>query len=185
MILLDDAHGAGVLGKTGRGTPEHLGVPRKHIIQTITLSKAFGNYGGAVLGARSIVRAIIAKSRLFIGNTPLPLPLASGSMAAVGLLKKDSSFRTRLKANSSKVKEPLLKKGLMLGSPSGPIIPVIPKTTREADLLRKRLLAAGIYPSFIQYPGGPESGYFRFVISSEHTPKQLGNLLEVLLSSVT
>jgi glycine C-acetyltransferase len=185
MILLDDAHGAGVLGKKGRGTPEHLGVPRKQIIQTITLSKAFGNYGGAVLGARPIVRTIIGKSRLFIGNTPLPLPLASGGIAAVGLLKKDASFRIRLNANSAKVKEPLLKKGLTVGSLSSPILPVIPKTTVQAESLKKRLLAAGIYPSFIKYPGGPESGYFRFVISSEHTTKQLANLLEVLLSSLT
>ena len=103
-ILLDDAHGAGTLGKTGRGTPEIAGVSSRHIIQTITLSKAFGVYGGAVLGPRKLREAIIARSRVFVGNTPLPLPLANAALKSIAILKSDRSLRARLNANVAYVK---------------------------------------------------------------------------------
>jgi len=83
LVLLDDAHGAGVLGKTGKGTAEYAGVSRRRIIQTVTLSKAFGVYGGAILATRRLREQIIARSRLFTGSTPLPLPLASAALEAV------------------------------------------------------------------------------------------------------
>src|SRR5262249_44347191 len=73
-LLVDDAHGAGLLGRRGRGTIEHLGVEPRRVIQTITMSKAFGAYGGAVLGPDGVARNIIGRSRLFAGHTPLPLP---------------------------------------------------------------------------------------------------------------
>src|SRR5439155_17340644 len=72
LILVDDAHGAGVLGKSGQGALEHAGVSRRRIIQTITLSKAFGIYGGAILGTARLREKIFCRSRMFIGSTPLP-----------------------------------------------------------------------------------------------------------------
>ena len=77
-LLVDDAHGAGVLGAKGQGTLEHEGVGRSRIIQCVTLSKAFGVYGGAVLGSGTLRGKILSRSRAFIGCTPLPLPLAAG-----------------------------------------------------------------------------------------------------------
>jgi 8-amino-7-oxononanoate synthase len=179
-ILLDDAHGAGTLGKTGRGTPELAGVPTDRIIQTITLSKAFGVYGGAVLGPASLREAIVARSRIFVGNTPLPLPLANAAIKSIAILKADRSLRIRLARNASYLKYGLAHHGFPVADTPGPIIPLIPKSPRQAEDLKRRLLAAGIYPSFIKYPGGPESGYFRFVISSQHTRKQLSVLLRTL-----
>ena len=73
VLLVDDAHGAGTLGRHGRGTVELLGVPAERIVQTVTLSKAFGVYGGAVLGTRRLRDRIISRSRLFTGNTPPPV----------------------------------------------------------------------------------------------------------------
>lgn len=180
MILLDDAHGAGVLGKNGRGTAEHLGVPTARIIQTITLSKAFGVYGGAVLGPRELRSAIIAKSHLFSGNTPLPLPLANAALKSLAILKTDKKLRARLVHNTQFVKTELKKLSLAIPETPSPIIPIVPQSAKEADRLKKRLLAHNIYPSFIKYPGGPDSGYFRFAISSEHTQKQLENLVAAL-----
>jgi 7-keto-8-aminopelargonate synthetase-like enzyme len=180
VILLDDAHGAGTLGKTGRGTPEEAGVSSSRIIQTITLSKAFGAYGGAILGPLKLRETIIARSRIFVGNTPLPLPLAAASLASIAILKTDRSLRKRLRANTSFVKSALAEHGYPIADTPGPIIPVILDDPRQTAQLKRRLLAAGIYPSFIKYPGGPENGYFRFVISSEHTARQLQTLVNVL-----
>mgnify|MGYP000411519777 CR=1 FL=1 len=74
LIIVDDAHGAGTVGKTGRGSVEATAVNRSRIVQNITLSKAFGIYGGAVLCTKEL-RQKLTQSRLFIGSTPLPLPL--------------------------------------------------------------------------------------------------------------
>jgi 7-keto-8-aminopelargonate synthetase-like enzyme len=182
MLLVDDAHGAGVLGKNGRGAPEHEGVSRRQIIQTITLSKAFGVYGGAVLGSRELRARIIQASHLFIGSTPLPLPLASAAITSLAILKGGRRFRTRLFRNASYVRKKLRAGGFAVEESPGPIISVIPRGAKLANQLKRRLLAGGIYPPFVQYPGGPEGGHFRFVISSEHSQSQLDGLADALLS---
>ena len=181
MVLLDDAHAAGVLGKSGRGTPEHSGVSSRQVIQTITLSKAFGVYGGAVLGSRELRDIIVTRSRVFVGNTPLPLPLATAAIKSVAVLRTDKRLRRRLLANTIYLKKKLAAAGFSVPDSPAPIIPVILNDAASIDRLRKRLLAAKIYPSFIKYPGGPANGYFRFVISSEHTKSQLNRLLSALV----
>src|SRR5882762_3709702 len=100
LILVDDAHGAGVLGQTGKGSLEHCGVDRRRFIQTITLSKAFGVYGGAILATTAVRRRILRHSSLFIGSTPVPLPLASAALEAVHILKTDHTLRRRLTQNT-------------------------------------------------------------------------------------
>jgi 7-keto-8-aminopelargonate synthetase-like enzyme len=180
MILLDDAHSAGVLGPGGRGTAEYAGVPRGRIVQTVTLSKAFGVYGGAILSSRPLREKIMAGSRMFAGNTPLPLPLASAALTAIGLLRGDQSLRSRLTRNVNCVKSALRARGMAVPETPAPIIGVIPRHPRETQALRKRLLSRHIFPSFIRYPGGPDSGYFRFVISSEHSQEQLDGLIASL-----
>jgi 7-keto-8-aminopelargonate synthetase-like enzyme len=180
VLLVDDAHGAGVLGRTGRGTLEHCGVGRRRIIQTITLSKAFGSYGGAILGTARLRQRILDRSRMFVASTPFPLPLASAALQSVKLLQAGKALRQRLACNAAHVKDGLRRAGLPLPQAPGPIVPVFPKSPAAAAKLYRALLAAGIYPPFVKYPGGPAAGYFRFVISSEHSPAQLGALLSVL-----
>jgi len=180
LILVDDAHGAGVLGRNGRGAPEHAGVSRRRIIQTVTLSKSFGAYGGAILGTARLRQRILARSRMFVGGTPLPLPLANAALTGVRILKSDPSFRQRLLRNAAYVKSSLREAGLPLAETPGPIVPLMPRRLSEAGGLSRALLAAGILRPFIKYPGGPPNGYFRFVISSEHTWPQLDALLSVL-----
>jgi 8-amino-7-oxononanoate synthase len=182
LILVDDAHGAGVLGHHGRGAPEHAGVSRRRIIQTVTLSKSFGAYGGAILGTARLRQQILDRSRMFVGSTPLPLPLANAALEGVRILKADKSLRPRLMRNAARVKTALREAGLPLAETPGPIVPLLPRRPSEAARLNRALLAAGIYPPFIKYPGGPPSGYFRFVISSEHSRRQLDSLIEVLLA---
>ena len=78
------------------------------------------------------------------------------------------------------MKDALRTTGLPLADTPSPIIAVTPRDARHARRLRRTLLVAGLYPSFIHYPGGSESGYFRFALSSEHTSAQLGQLVKVL-----
>jgi len=180
LILVDDAHGAGILGERGRGTPEYAGVSRERIIQTISLSKAFGAFGGAILGAPALREKIMRHSSMFAGSTPLPLPLAAVALQTLDMVRNDPRLRQRLERNIQQVKSALRMQGFPVPSAPAPIIPFLPATPQEAAALRRRLLSRSIFPSFIQYPGAPEAGYFRFAISSEHTGAQLNNLLKAL-----
>jgi 7-keto-8-aminopelargonate synthetase-like enzyme len=185
LLLVDDAHGAGVVGATGQGSLEHEGIGRERVIQCVTLSKAFGVYGGAVLGSRRLREQIIARSRLFIGNTPLPLPLAGAALKSVELLARGHSRRTRLRANAAWLKSQLAGRPLAITDTPGPIVAVRTGDEPQARRLSAALLRAGILPPRLRYPGSPAGGYFRFVISSEHTREQLVRLAEVLLRLAT
>ena len=181
VLLVDDAHGAGVLGRLGQGTPEFAGVQRQRIIQTLTLSKAFGVYGGAILCSRMIRGEIMARSRVFVGSTPLPLPLANAALTALGLYARQSDLHKRLDQNAARVKSALRAAGVVFPEGPGPIIQILLPEKKTAGRLRRALLAAGIYPPLIHYPGSPPNGSFRFMISSEHTRQQLDALTEVLV----
>lgn len=179
MIIVDDAHGGGTVGKTGRGSLEAEGVSRGRIVQNITLSKAFGVYGGAILCSRKL-RQQLTQSRLFVGSTPLPLPLAFAAIESVRLLKTQRSFRARLEANASYIKAKLRGLGFPIQNFPGPIVPVHLKTAKANAQLKSALWRGGILPPLICYPGSPVGGYFRFVISSEHTRSQLDQLVRAL-----
>ena len=179
LMWVDDAHGAGVLGKTGGGAVELQGVSRKRVVQCVTLSKAFGVYGGAIL-CSSKLRARLVSSPAFVGSTPLPLPLASGALEALAVLSDGKLFRARLNENARIVKSALSKAGLNLPDYPGPIIPLHFGKASEITKLKRALLASNILPPLIHYPGAPAGGYYRFVISSEHTKAQLQQLIRAL-----
>jgi 7-keto-8-aminopelargonate synthetase-like enzyme len=184
MMLVDDAHGAGVLGKRGRGTPEYLRVTSRQIIQTISLSKAFGVFGGAVLGNRALRTAILERSRVFVGSTPLPPPLANAALVSLDVLRKGTKLRALLRENARHVRDQLRSGGIPVADPPGPIVSLDPMPARSASRLEQRLVKAGIHPPLIRYPGGPEEGYFRFVISSEHCREELNRLAETIVSGL-
>ncbi len=179
-LLVDDAHGAGLLGANGRGTLEAAGVGRRQIIQCATLSKAFGAYGGVVLGSRRLRENLLSHSRIFNGTTPLPPPLAGAGLAAVRILRQGKTRRRRLFTKVDQVRKHLREAGWEITDTPGPIIRLPPQTEAGVKRLKAKLLAAGIYPPFLKYSGASPGGAFRFVISSEHRQDQLDRLIAVL-----
>ena len=123
---------------------------------------------------------MIVRSRVVVGNTPLPLPLANAALKSLAILKAGQSLRRRLADNTRYVKAALRKAGLPVDENPSPIVAVTPRRTTDVERLQKQLLAHGIFPSFIRYPGGPKNGYFRFTISSEHSRKQLDDMVKAL-----
>jgi 7-keto-8-aminopelargonate synthetase-like enzyme len=142
ILLVDDAHGAAVLGATGKGTPEFVRAARHRIIQTTTLSKGFGVYGGVVLCSRALRGEIMTQSPAFVGSTPLPLPLVNAALAALALHRRHPALRTRLYQNTERVKSALAATGVSLTEAPGPIVQIIPSDARQATRLRHALLAA-------------------------------------------
>jgi 7-keto-8-aminopelargonate synthetase-like enzyme len=180
VLLVDDAHAAGVLGINGRGSLEHEGVSRRRVIQTITLSKSFGTYGGAVLGSNSLRRQIVELSHVFVGSTPLPLPLANAAAQALAILDSRNSLRQRLLNNTLRIRNVLQTVRVKAMATPGPIVALEAKHQDALPKITKILREAAIYPPYIQYPGAPPLGHFRFVISSEHSLAQLDNLARSL-----
>jgi glycine C-acetyltransferase/8-amino-7-oxononanoate synthase len=182
MILVDDAHGAGVLGATGKGTLELEAVTRKRIIQCATLSKAFGAYGGVALVTSALRKKILARSRAFAGTTPLPPPLAGAALTAMKILRREPARRNRLFQNLIYVRTKLRAAGWNLAETPGPIVRLPALSEIQVADLKTRLLAAGIYPPFLKYGGASAQGIFRFVIASEHTRAQLDQLIAGLMA---
>ncbi|HEX9048170.1 MAG TPA: aminotransferase class I/II-fold pyridoxal phosphate-dependent enzyme, partial [Verrucomicrobiae bacterium] len=180
LILVDDAHGAGVLGATGRGSLEFAAVGRQRIIQCATLSKAFGAYGGVVLGSRALREKILARSRAFIGATPVPPPLAGAALAGLKILQAEPARRERLFENAAYLRTRLRRAGWEISETPGPIVRLPSSTEKQAGQLKTRLLAAGIYPPFLKYGKAAAQGVFRIVVSSEHTRGELNQLIAAL-----
>jgi len=182
LILVDDAHGAGVLGESGQGTVEHFRLGRNRTVQTASLAKAFGAYGGLIIGAREIIDAIWSRSSAFAGTTPLPLPVVAACKRSLSIMRKHGSvLRKRLQENIAYVKKALVAGGLPIGLDPTPIFRIVPTSDQEARRLCQKLRRSGIKPPFIAYPGGPITGFFRFAISSEHSQSELDRLICPLL----
>ncbi len=180
-LLVDDAHGVGVLGRRGRGTVEWSGVPLRRVVLTCTLSKALGAYGGVVLGPRSLRAAVLERSGLFTGNTVLPPPIAAGALAALTVLEREGpARRARLEANVQNARAAFSDAGLAVPAGPAPTFVVALPSERDNRRLEKALLDAGIYPSLIRYPNGPCDRFFRFAVSSEHTVAEVEALRRVL-----
>ena len=182
-LLMDEAHAAGVLGTGGRGTAEEGAVADPRLIRTATLSKAFGAAGGVVLCDRALVERVIARSRWFAASTPMPLPAAAAALAAGALIAGDVALRARLRANTARVKAAARGAGFPVPENAAPMFGLTPSDPSVARRWRRAWLRRGVFPSLIQYPGGPPGGYFRLAISSEHTENDLASLTAALQAS--
>ena len=184
LLIVDDAHGFGTLGKNGRGALEFLGLRDRRIILTITLSKALGCYGGAVIGPGWLRTAVLTQSSLYAGGSPLPLPFVVAAQAALKLLReRGPALRKQLHANVRFVRDAIAAPSPGWLARPGPMFTIAPKSPATRETLRRSLRRAGIYPPLIRYEGGPADCFFRFAISTAHTPAQLATLRRVLAGS--
>jgi 8-amino-7-oxononanoate synthase len=185
LLLVDDAHGLGTLGHRGRGVLELLNLRDPRLLLTGTLSKAFGTYGGMVLGPRWIREQAVRQSRLFKGSTPLPPPLAAGALTALELMtNRGREMRARLDRQIAFVRTAFTADRPELATRPGPTLTLTPLDSATNARLRRRLLQAGIYPSYIRYAGGPADRFYRFALSTAHTRAQLTALRTVVCEFV-
>ena len=195
-LVLDDAHGAGVLGEAGRGTLEHFGAAPPQVNQLApqptaprlytcaTLSKALGGYGGIIAGAGELIEQIKACSRQYEGCTAPPAPVAAASARALRLLIEDPSPRRRLAENARRLRAGLLRIGLDIEDLPTPIVAI---DLGDSDLMigiQRRLLGRGVAIGCLRYPGTGDRAALRIAVSAAHTGEMIDLLLDHLRASL-
>lgn len=182
FLVVDDSHGTGVLGKTGRGTPEELGVFGKIDAYTSTLGKALGgSHGGFTTGPRVLVEYLRQKSRPYLFSNTLPPAVVMGSLAAIALLEKDSSLVTRLRENTTYFRSQLTARGVAVREGISPIVPIIIGDTAKAITMSQELLRRGVYVSGFGFPVVPQGqARLRCQVSAAHTREHLDRAIEAI-----
>jgi 8-amino-7-oxononanoate synthase len=182
-LMLDDSHGLGVLGQTGRGTIEHAGIdPGKIDIFMGTLSKTLASCGAFIAGNRELIEILKYSAPGFVFSVGLPPVMTATALAALHVFRKEPSRVQRLRANSCLFFGECHKAGLNTGLSVGSgMIPIIVGSIKNAGRLTELLFERGINVSPIIYPGVPiNSSRLRFFISSENTAEQLRSCVQAV-----
>jgi glycine C-acetyltransferase len=175
FLTVDDSHATGVLGKTGRGTGEELGVFGQIDAYTSTLGKALGgSHGGFTTGPKALIEYLRQKSRPYLFSNTLPPAVVMGSLAALDLVEKDTTLIERLHDNTRYFREQLTQRGVTVREGTHPIVPIIIGDTAKAIAMSQELLQRGVYVSGFGFPVVPQGqARLRCQISAAHTREHL------------
>ncbi len=175
MVMVDDSHASGFIGKTGRGTPEHFGVQARVDVMTSTLGKALGGAaGGFTTGKKAIVELLRQRSRPYLFSNSIAPSIAGASIAILDLLSGTTELRDRLMQNAKRFRDGVVKAGFTVKDGSTPIVPVMLGDARLASELAKGLLDEGIYVIGFSFPVVPKGeARIRVQLSAQHTDAQV------------
>ncbi len=175
LVVVDDSHATGFVGKRGRGTPEHFGVQARVDVVTSTLGKALGGAsGGFIAGRAKIIQLLRQRSRPYLFSNSLPPPIVGAALAALDLLEKSTERRDRLERNALRFREGMEKAGFELKPGSHPIVPVMLGDAQLAGRMAEELLKEGIYVIGFSFPVVPKGkARIRTQMSAAHTTAQI------------
>jgi glycine C-acetyltransferase len=175
VVMVDDSHATGVLGATGRGTPEQQGVLDRIDIITSTLGKALGGaVGGFTCGRGELVEMLRQRSRPYLFSNSLPPMVTAAAMKALDLIAASGDLRARLHGNARRLRAALEGAGFRLKPGQHPILPVMLGDAALAGQMADQLLERGIYVIGFSYPVVPQGqARIRIQLSAAHTPEQL------------
>lgn len=181
LLLIDDAHGTGVLGERGRGTLEHLGIRDDSIIEMGTFGKALGSFGAFVAGRREVIDIIRNRARSFIYTTALPPSVCGASIAALELVDREPERRERLLKMAGELRDGLRRSGFDTLKSNAHIIPLLIGENTPALEMSSRLLKEGIFIQAIRPPTVPDgTSRLRITPMSEHRTDELRYALEAI-----
>ena len=182
IVVLDDSHGLGVLGESGRGTAEHFGLRGKIDIITGTLGKALGGgAGGFVAGPRAVTETLIQISRPHLFSNAVPAATAAASLAALGLISRHPAMVEELKDKVRHFRSGLGRLGISAVEGASAIVPVIVGKTARAIALAEALFDAGLFVTGFGFPVVPEGeARLRFQISNALSVDDLDSALAII-----
>jgi glycine C-acetyltransferase len=186
IMMVDDAHSSGVLGRNGRGTIDHFKVHGRVDVQVGTLSKAIGALGGYVCGTRDLIEFLYHRARPFLFSTSHPPSVAATCIAAFDVLEQEPERIEKLWENTRFWKEQLRRLGFNIGgvnTPASetPITPIIVGDGKLTMEFSRELFKEGVMGTGITFPTVPEGkARIRTIMTATHTQDQLGRSLEVL-----
>ena len=186
IMMVDDAHASGVLGRNGRGSVDHFGCTQRVDVQVGTLSKAIGALGGYVCGSRDLIDYLYHRARPFLFSTSHPPSVAASCMAAFDILESEPERIERLWSNTAYFKEQLGAAGFDIGgrtTPASetPITPILIGDGRKTMEFSRALFERGVMATGIAFPTVPEGkARVRCIMTSEHTREQIDVALETL-----
>lgn len=175
MVMVDDSHASGFVGRTGRGTPEHFAVAKRVDVMTSTLGKALGGAsGGFTTGRKEAIELLRQRSRPYLfSNTVAPM-IAATSIAVFELLSSTTELRDRVMDNALRFRAGMTKAGFQIKEGIHPIVPVMLGDARLAVGMAAALLNEGIYVIGFSYPVVPKGqARIRVQLSAAHTPEQV------------
>jgi glycine C-acetyltransferase len=174
ILMVDDAHGEGVLGRGGRGIVDHFGLHGKVDVEVGTLSKAFGVVGGVVAGNPLVVEWLRQRGRPFLFSSAMTAPDTAACLAALDLLEESTELVDRLWENTRYFKTEMRILGFDTGRSSTPITPVMLGEAPLAQQLSRELFAAGVFAMAIGFPTVPRGkARIRVMLSAAHTRDDL------------
>jgi glycine C-acetyltransferase len=179
IMMVDDAHSSGVLGRNGRGTIDHFGLHGRVHVQVGTLSKAIGVLGGYVCGSRDLIEFLYHRARPFLFSTSHPPAVAGACLAAFDVLEQEPERIERLWANTQYFKRGLVEAGFQTGMSETPITPVIVGETKTAHQLSRELFENGVLATGIGFPTVPKGkARVRTIVTATHTTAELDCALD-------
>jgi 8-amino-7-oxononanoate synthase len=181
-LLVDDAHGLGVLGLEGRGTLDHLDLDADQVpILMGTLGKALGTFGAFVAGSEALIETLIQRARSYIYTTATPPALAEATRASLAIVRREEWRRERLRALIARLRSGAAQLGLPLADSETPIQPLMAGSTTRALAWSRTLETAGILVTPIRPPTVPEgTARLRITLSTAHQEADVDRLLDVL-----
>jgi len=183
IMMIDDAHSSGVLGRSGRGTVDHFDLHGRVDIQVGTLSKAIGALGGYVCSDRETIEYLYQRARPFLFSTSHPPSVAATCIAAFEVLEEEPQLIEELWSNTDFFKEGLKKLGFNTGMSETPITPVIVGDAALAHQFSRELFQAGVFAQGIGYPTVPDGkARIRTIVTATHTREELSQALEIMES---
>jgi glycine C-acetyltransferase len=173
-LMVDDAHGEGVLGRGGRGIVDHFDLHGKVDIEVGTLSKAFGVVGGVVAGKPLIIEWLRQRARPFLFSSAMTVPDVAACLAALDVLEESTELVDRLWANARTFKAEMKRLGFDIGASETPITPVMLGEAPLAQTFSRRLFEHGVFAMAIGFPTVPRGkARIRVMISAAHTREDL------------
>jgi glycine C-acetyltransferase len=181
IMMVDDAHSSGVLGKNGRGTIDHYGIHGQVDIQVGTLSKAIGVLGGYVCGSKSLIEYLYHRARPFLFSTSHPPAVAAACIAAFEVLEEEPERIERLWSNTKRFKAGLKRLGFDTGISETPITPIIVGEADKAMRLSDLAFERGVFAQGIGFPTVAKGrARLRTIVTATHTEEELDRALEIL-----